>query len=151
MTHPAIVHLPIAFALFAAPLGLGLLLLCRRHPDLRRLWLVLVFWHLAQSAAIYAAMFTGENAQERPGLSERATAIESHEERAELFFYISLAAIPLAAWGVKKTGTPRLLLIGLEFCLLGLCVYTAWLGGQIFHEAQAEATGAAAPPPITVR
>ncbi len=151
MTHPAIVHLPIAFALFAPPLGLGLLILGRRYPELRRLWLVLVLWHLTESAAIYAALFSGEHARERPGLRERGAATLAHEERAEWFFYLSLAAIPLAAWGVKKTGTPRLLLVGLELGLLGLCVNTAWLGGQIFHEAPPGAAGGGGLFSITVR
>lgn len=131
--HPALVHLPIAFALFGPALGLGLFLLGRRLGELRRAWLLTVLWHFLMSATIYAALFTGEAAKENAP-DRLQTAIEAHEERAELFFLLSLAAIPLAVWGAKARGEgPRIALIVYQLLLLGVCVYVGYLGGRITH------------------
>ena len=137
LAHPAVVHLPIAFALFGPPLGLGLWLLTRAHPELHRLRLLLVFWQLALSTTLYAAMFTGEMAEDRPGFPPSNAALEAHqvhEEYAELFFLLSLAAIPLAVFAVKSKGAGAILLLALyQTLLLGLCGYVGYLGGRITH------------------
>ncbi len=156
--HPAVVHLPIAFALFAPLVGLGALLVSRKSGQAvdRKIWAVVLAWQFFQAALIYAAMATGEIDEDRLGALARDSVdttklqragiepnilqhVEEHEEAASTLLVGTIASFFLAALALKfKHDTGRLALrvltVFVQILLLGWCAYTAHLGGKLVYE-----------------
>lgn len=79
--HPMLVHLPVAFALFA-PVAAGLGLALARGPREKSAWGWVVLFHLLLCAVTYAAMAAGEHDADR--LRDSIAAQVEHKRPAWL-------------------------------------------------------------------
>ena len=88
--HPAIVHLPLGLA-FVMPVA-ALFLVLRASDERRTAWLVVALQAVLVVGAL-ASLRTGEGDEERVEQVVPEAAIEVHEERAELFLWLSVAVL----------------------------------------------------------
>lgn len=104
--HPRLVHLPIALAVLMPMVSAGLLLMWVRDLLPRRTWIVALALQFLLVASSVVAMRTGENEEEAVEKAVPESAIEAHEEAAEVFtwtaagvlvLFVAGAALPWAA------------------------------------------------------
>lgn len=107
--HPKLVHLPIALAVLMPLLSAGLLLAWWRAWLPRRGWLVVVALQAVLVVSGVAALRTGETDEERVEARVAETAIEAHEEAAQLFVMGGAAVllVGLAAVFLRREGAAR--------------------------------------------
>ncbi|MCA9673595.1 MAG: hypothetical protein KC464_01045, partial [Myxococcales bacterium] len=83
--HPVIVHVPLVLAL-VAPVAIGWAAWRRlRGATDRRTWLAAALLQVVIVGSAFAALRTGGEEEERVEQVVPEAAIETHEERAELF------------------------------------------------------------------
>ena len=129
-----IVHLPVALALLAPLVSGGLFLLIRRHPELRKLWLLSVFWHAALVLVTYAAMATGDLDREAAVAQAGEEPVAEHELAATVFLVFALVSVLPAALGLGRGAAgARLVSFACTLVLFALCVRTARLGGELVY------------------
>ncbi len=97
--HPKLVHLPIALAILMPAVSGGLLLAWIRDLLPRRAWVVAVALQAVLVVASFAAMRTGEQDEETVEAVVAESAIESHEEAAEVFTWTAAGVLVLFAAG----------------------------------------------------
>lgn len=95
--HPKIVHLPIALAVLMPLVSAGLLVAWMRNLLPRRAWIVAFALQAVLVGASFLAMRTGEHDEETVEAVVAESAIEAHEEAAELFTWTAAAALLLFA------------------------------------------------------
>lgn len=98
--HPAVVHLPIAFAVILPLFAIGALWFIRRGARQRAAWGVFVAMSAALVASAWVSLQTGEQQEERVEdvVSERS--IHQHEEAADLFLAVSAGVLLVATGGL---------------------------------------------------
>jgi len=98
--HPAVVHLPIAFAVILPVFAIGALWFIRRGARPRAAWGVFVAMSAALVASAWVSLQTGEQQEERVEdvVSERS--IHQHEEAADLFLAVSAGVFVVALGGL---------------------------------------------------
>ena len=100
--HPAIVHLPIALTLLL-PLIVGAAwLLARRGFPIRSAWVGVVAGVALLSGSAWLAVETGEQQEERVEKVVSEGALESHEERANLFLGLAAGTLVLSLAGLAS-------------------------------------------------
>jgi uncharacterized membrane protein len=106
--HPKLVHLPIALAVLMPVVSAGLLLAWFRDLLPRRTWLVAVALQAILVASSVVAMRTGETDEEAVEAVVAESAIEAHEEAAEIFTWTAAGVLVLfAAGAVLPAGVAR--------------------------------------------
>lgn len=106
--HPKIVHLPIALAILMPVVSGGLLLAWFRDLLPRRTWMVAVLLQAILVASSVFAMRTGEADEEAVEAVVSESAIEAHEEAAEVFTWAAAGVLVLfAAGAVLPAGVAR--------------------------------------------
>jgi hypothetical protein len=98
--HPAVVHLPIAFAVLAPVFAVGALWAIRRGARPLRAWGIATAMFAALSLSAWLAVETGEQADEQVESVVPDAPIETHEEAAERFLLLSVAVLGIAAVGL---------------------------------------------------
>ena len=98
--HPAVVHLPIAFAVILPLFAIGALWFIRRGARQRAAWGIFVAMSAALVASAWVSLQTGEQQEERVEdvVSERS--IHQHEEAADLFLAVSAGLLLVATGGL---------------------------------------------------
>ena len=96
--HPAVVHLPIAFAVILPIFAAGALWFIRRGSRPRAAWGVFVAMSAALVASAWVSLQTGEQQEERVEDVVSEQSIHQHEEAADLFLAVS-AGVFVAALG----------------------------------------------------
>lgn len=98
--HPAVVHLPIAFAVILPLFAIGALWFIRRGARQRAAWGIFVAMSAALVASAWVSLQTGEQQEERVEdvVSERS--IHQHEEAADLFLAVSAGLLVVATGGL---------------------------------------------------
>jgi len=91
--HPAIVHLPIALAALIPGLAILGFLLVRREWLPPRSWAFIVVLQLLLVGSGWLALETGEDQEDRVERVVAERHIEAHEEAAERFLLIAVAAL----------------------------------------------------------
>lgn len=149
--HPKLVHLPIALALLMPVLSFGILFAWIRDLLPRRTWIVALALQALLVASSVVAMRTGEAEEETVEKVVAESAIEAHEEAAELFtwtaagvlvLFVAGAALPAAA--AARTAATVASAATLVVLFLGYRVGQA--GGSLVYEhgaASAYTNGAA--------
>jgi len=100
--HPAVVHFPIVLAvLLPVAAGVALVTIHRGARPLHA-WLPVVALSLALTGSAWVAVQTGQNEEERVEAVVAESAIESHEEAAEVFLPMSGVLLLLVGAGLLK-------------------------------------------------
>ena len=102
--HPKLVHLPIALALLMPLLSAGLLLAWIRDLLPRRAWVVAAALQAILVASCVVAMRTGEAEEETVKKVVAESAIETHEEAAEVFTWTAAGVLLLFVAGAALPG-----------------------------------------------
>ena len=100
--HPAVVHLPIALTLLLPPFALGALWAIRRGTAPLRAWGIATALFAALSLSAWAAVETGEQADEQVERVVAEQPIETHEEAAEAFLTLSVVVLGIAIAGLRR-------------------------------------------------
>lgn len=102
--HPKLVHLPIALAMLMPILSAGLLLAWFRDLLPRRTWIVAVALQALLVGSSVVAMRSGEGEEETVEKVVAESAIEAHEEAAEVFTWTAAGVLLLFAAGAALPG-----------------------------------------------
>lgn len=152
--HPSIVHMPLALAVLVPAIALAALLAWWRGwlPG-RRVWVVVFALQAGLTLSAWAALSTGQAEEERVEGVLSETALEAHEEAAELFLGVAAGTLVLTflALVVPGAGGPRLLA---SLALAGMILTTVLAfrvgeaGGELVyrHGAASAYTSASTPP-----
>lgn len=98
--HPAVVHLPIAFALLTPIFAGGALVAARRGVKPVRAWSLSAAMFLALTASAWVAIETGENEEDRVERVVSEGTLDTHERAADQFLWLSAALAAVAAGGL---------------------------------------------------
>lgn len=98
--HPAIVHFPIVFVVILPVAALVAVWAIRRGADPRSSWWPVVALAGALVAASYVAVQTGSREEETVEGVVAESAIEQHEESAELFLSLTVVGLLLVSSGL---------------------------------------------------
>lgn len=98
--HPAVVHLPVAFAVILPLFAIGAIWFIRRGSRPRAAWGVTVAMAVALVASAWVSLQTGEQQEERVEDVVGEAAIHQHEEAAELFIAVSAGVLVIALGGL---------------------------------------------------
>ncbi len=98
--HPAVVHLPMALAVLLPVFAVGGLIAVQRGAPALRAWGIVLSLFAAVSLSAWVSMETGEDEEEKVERVVPETALETHEEAAEQFLWLSLGVLTVAAAGV---------------------------------------------------
>jgi uncharacterized membrane protein len=97
--HPAVVHLPIAFAMLAPLAALVALWFTRRTASHRGPWGVPIALLLLLAVSSWVATETGEDQEDRVEAVVPELALETHEERADTFLTVVLVVLGVSLVG----------------------------------------------------
>ena len=98
--HPAVVHLPIAFAVMLPLFAIGALWFIRRGSRPRAAWGVFVAMSAALVASAWVSLQTGEQQEERVEDVVSEASIHQHEEAAGLFLAVSAGVLIVGVGGL---------------------------------------------------
>jgi uncharacterized membrane protein len=100
--HPAVIHFPIVLTL-ALPLVIGAALwLIRKGAAPRKAWWPPLGLAAALVVSSWVAVETGESEEEKVEAVVAESALEGHEEAANLFLVLSLSLLAIAGLGLVK-------------------------------------------------
>jgi uncharacterized membrane protein len=134
--HPALVHLPIAFAVLAPLFAAAVALAIRAGALPRRLWASVVLFQALLAGAAWVGVETGEREEERV---ERVVAhrhIEAHEEAAERFLWAAVATFLISGTGLlggSAGGAGRLVTVLAAAGVLAGGVVVGHSGGELVY------------------
>lgn len=161
-THPLFVHLPMALAVLMPLLSFGLLLAWWRGWFRPRTWSIAVAAQALLAVSGFVAMRTGEADEERVERVVAESAIEAHEEAAELFTWsavlvLALSVLPLLLH--RRPAPAQVAALGASvatLAVLGLGYRVGAAGGELVYRhgaanAFTTAAGAQALPATTPR
>ena len=106
--HPAIVHLPVALAVLLPLMIGGAFLLARRGTPIRTLWSGVVAAAALLAGSAWLAVETGEGQEERVEQVVSEGALETHEERANLFLALAAGTLILTVAGLARDRVGRI-------------------------------------------
>jgi uncharacterized membrane protein len=106
--HPAIVHLPVALAILLPLMIGGAFLLARRGTPIRTLWTGVVAAAALLAGSAWLAVETGEGDEERVEQVVSEGALETHEERANLFLALAAGTLIMTLAGLAKDRIGRI-------------------------------------------
>ena len=150
--HAGLVHLPIGIALVLPVIAIGVAWAVWTGRLARGAWWIVVVMQVVLVAGGFAALRTGESEEERIEDAVAESAIETHEERAQLFWWTSLVVLGIGTVGVVvKPGARRIVHASLgatvagTVLVAGLAVAVGHAGGTLVytHDAPAARAGAA--------
>ena len=152
--HPALVHLPVAFALLLPLLALVTAVAIARGWLPARSWALVVLLHVLLAGSAWRAEQAGHHDEERVEKIVPRDAIETHEERAERFVLFCGAALLVTAAGLLAGGpggVARGAAVVLAAGLTVAAIRTGESGGALVYQHGAASAwqpknGASAPP-----
>jgi uncharacterized membrane protein len=127
--HPAVVHFPIVFVVLLPIVAVAGIIIIRRGGSVKSSWLPVVAVSAALAATSWVAVQTGEQEEDTVEQVVTETAIHEHEERAELFFPLSLAGLLVVSAGLLR-GRPGTLM---RAASVALAVGLTYAGYQVGH------------------
>lgn len=141
--HPALVHLPIAFAVLAPLAALVALLLIRAGRAPVRLWTAVVALQALLAGSAWLAVESGEREEERVERVVPERFLEEHEEAGERFLWIAVASFLVSGTGLLAGGrgsAGRIASVVAALGLLAAGVAVGHSGGElVFVHGAAEA------------
>ncbi|HLP41384.1 MAG TPA: hypothetical protein VK465_07750 [Fibrobacteria bacterium] len=141
--HPTLVHFPIVLAVLMPVVALAFWVAGRRFGAMRKFWSAVVILQVLLFGSAFLAVQSGGRDEERvEKVLVSESPLESHEEKAEVFLWISGAAIPLAALGLAPgiLGLSGQALAGLaSLAILFAGFQAGHTGGQLVYQHGAAA------------
>jgi uncharacterized membrane protein len=134
--HPALVHLPIAFAVLAPLLAAGAALAIRSGAFASRLWIGFVLFQALLVGSAWLAVETGEREEERVERVVAERHIEEHEEAGEWFLWGAVATLLVSGTGLLKGsfgGAGRAATVLAAAALLAAGVRVGHSGGELVY------------------
>lgn len=134
--HPAVVHLPVAFAVILPVFALGALWFIRRGARARTAWGITVAMASALVASAWVALQTGEQQEERVEDVVSEASMHQHEEAADLFLAVSAGVLVLAAGGFvggRIGKVSRVVATAGTFAILGAGWNVGHTGGMLVY------------------
>lgn len=135
--HPAVVHLPIAFAMLAPGVAALALYLIHRKLVPRRSWIFIVLLQALLVGSGWFALETGEKEEDRVERVVAERHIEAHEEAAERFLWVAGLGLLVCgagllpersgAWG-RAAGTLA------TFAVLAAGISVGHSGGELVYK-----------------
>lgn len=147
--HPAIVHLPVALAVLLPLASLVAAVALARGWLPTRAWAFVVALNLLLVGSTWAALETGEAEEERAERVVPESAIETHEERAEAFLWLGVAALAVSGAGLaagRRGGIARAAAVAASLAVLAGGIRVGHSGGELVYvhgAASAYARGSA--------
>ncbi len=136
--HPALVHLPLGLAFVVPVLAVGFSWALWKERIRPRVWLILVASLGVLLAAGLVALKTGQQEAERVEKVAPETAIDTHEEYAEQFLWVTAATLALAGsvLVVKRPGAIRGLATATVLgtvLITGMAIRVGHAGGELVY------------------
>jgi len=136
--HPQLVHLPLALSLLVPLFAISALLCWWRGWTGRRLWGLVVALQALLVLGSLPALQTGDSEEERVEHLVPHEAVETHEDAANLFFWVALGALALqlAALVGRRERAARALAIAATVATLTvalLALRTGHLGAELVY------------------
>jgi len=134
--HPAVVHLPVAFAVLAPFAALAALVAIRAGWLPARAWIAIVALQALLAGSAWVAVETGEEQEERVERVVEKRIIHEHEEAAERFLALAVVTFVVSAAGLLRgTGgtVGRIATIALGAIVLAGAVSTGHSGGELVY------------------
>jgi hypothetical protein len=153
--HPAVVHLPIALALLAPLAALLVALAIRVGWVPARAWAAVVLLQALLVGSAWLAIETGEDQEERVEDAVGERHIHEHEEAAERFLAVAVAAGLVSATGLAAGGlggTGRAVTIAAALAVLAAGISVGHSGGELVYRhgaASVYVERAAGDPPVS--
>jgi len=140
--HPAVVHFPVVLVILLPVVALAAVIAIRRGAGVRSAWLPVLALSAALVASSWAAVQTGEREEEAVERVVPRDAFHEHEERAEVFFPLTVVGLLLVSAGLL-TGKPGEVVRGAAVVAgIGLAIVGAMVGhsgGELVYEHGAAA------------
>lgn len=134
--HPAIVHFPIVLAVLTPLVVVMAIRAISRGAKLRSAWAVVLLAFAFTAVAAFASVQTGGAQAEQVEQSVGETAVEAHEEAAELFEISSFVMLAIATMGLAngKIGSVArgVTAVG-SLVLLAMVVNVGHSGGRLVY------------------
>jgi uncharacterized membrane protein len=127
--HPAVVHFPIVLMILYPLVLLVALLTIRRGAAARPVWATVLAVALLLVASTWVATRTGQQEEERVEDVVPENAIETHEEQAELFLWLTLGTSAVTALGLAGGRLGR----GMRWAALAASLALLGAGWQVGH------------------
>ncbi len=135
--HPAVVHLPMALTVLVPVFALGALIAVRRGSRPLQTWGVAAAMFALLSLSAWASLETGEDQDETVEAVVPEAALETHEEAAEQFLWLSVGVLGIAGVGLLGgrigTGARVLATVG-SGVLLASGYNVGHSGGQLVYQ-----------------
>lgn len=141
--HPTLVHFPIVLAVLLPIMTLVFWVAGRRTGAVRKFWAAVLIVQGLLFGSAFLAVQTGEKDEHRvEKVLVSESPLEHHEEKAEVFLWLSGAGIPLAALGLAPgfLGLSGQFLAGLaSLAILFAGIQTGHTGGELLYRHGAAA------------
>ena len=134
--HPAVVHLPIVFALLAPVAVFAVIHLIRKGARPARSWAVASGMLAALALSAWVSTETGEQNENRVERIVPRQAFHAHEERAELFLTSSFVVLGISLVGFSRrkiSSVARWSAAAGSLVLVGMGYAVGHSGGQLVY------------------
>lgn len=133
--HPMLVHLPLVLAVALPPL-FGVLLWTGSRGQTPGMWRIAVGLALVLALSASAAVYSGEQDEEIVESVVSEAALETHEDRADVFLWLSWLVAGITAAGLLQGAmgrSARLAAVGFSALLLVAAVGTGHAGAELVY------------------
>ena len=134
--HPAVVHFPVVLAMLLPVVALAAALVVRRGGDARKTWLPVVIVAAGLAVSSFVAVRTGQAEEDTVEAVVPESAIHEHEERAELFFPLTVALLVVTAAGLASgqvATVARWTSVGAALAVAGVGFAVGHSGGELVY------------------
>lgn len=136
--HPVLVHLPLGLAVIMPLISAGVLFAWFKGWLNLRAWAVVVVLQLALAAGGFAALQSGEQDEDAVERVVPESAIEAHEEAAQVFVWVAAATLALSAAVLAVPGEKfkhglALVTVAGTLAVLGAGYVTGKRGGELVY------------------
>lgn len=147
--HPMAVHLPLALAMLMPLIAIFVFISLRRGWLSGNGWILVVALQVLTTGSAYVSMELGEKEEKRVEKVTGKSALDRHEEQAEMFAALTVATTAIAIAALLVRGRTQQSLMGvvlvLMFGQLGLGLRVGHSGGELVYVHQAASAYATTP------
>lgn len=139
--HPQTVHFPLALAVLVPLIALVVMIFIRKQKFSTHVWVLVAGLQVLTTATGYLSMETGEDEEKVVEQTVGKAPLHAHEERAEMFVALTVAASALAIAAVLVKPAAQFYLMIASFIVMLVQSGMAWRagasGGELVYIHQA--------------